>query len=382
MSGYTQKNNPRLIRGGKEYFDLVLKIINEAKHSVHLHVYIFDEDETGKRVAEALINAVQRKVRVYLLIDGYAASLSGPFIKKLQEGGVLFKLFEPIFHTKHFYFGRRMHHKVLVADAYHSIVSGINISDKYNDTDGKPAWLDWGLYTQGEIAVDLLKSCIRLWTRSVRKQRKLFDQEKLPESFPSEKCPIRVRRNDWVQRKTQITSSYFEMFRTAGSHITIMSSYFLPGIRFKQRLGRAARRGVKIKLILAGISDVRLSKHAERYIYRWLLRNNIEIYELQNTILHGKLASCDSEFVTLGSYNVNNLSAYVSLEINVDVKNKEFAEQVEKELNRIISAECRQITEKEFKKYHILKRMWQFTAYTVIRFLFFIFTFYFKQRNL
>src|SRR5688500_16203998 len=205
LQGYTQKNKPRLMRGGKEYFELVLKLIREAKHSIHLHVYIFDEDETGTRVAEALINAAQRKVRVYLMVDGYATSLSADFIKKLLESGVNFKMFEPIFHTKHFYFGRRMHHKLLVTDAFHSIVSGINISDKYNDTDGEPAWLDWGLYMQGEIALELLRTCLRLWTRSSGKARKLLALEQLPENLPAEKCLIRVRRNDWVQRKTQIT---------------------------------------------------------------------------------------------------------------------------------------------------------------------------------
>lgn len=383
LAGYTLQNTPQLVKGGKRYFDLLLELINGARQSIHFQVYIFDEDETGKIIAEALMKAAKRKVRVFLMVDGYGSTgLSGVFIEKMLEAGIQFKMFEPIFFTKYFYFGRRMHHKVVVVDALHSLVSGINISDKYNDTGDNPAWLDWGLYVQGEVAIELLKICIRIWTRSATRARKLFSFEKLPETLPQEKCMVRVRRNDWVRRLTQINSSYLEMFRKADSQIIVMSSYFLPGIIFKQRLGRAAKRGVKIKLILAGISDVHLSKHAERYIYRWLLSHNIEIYELQKTILHGKLATCDGEFVTLGSYNVNNLSAYVSLELNLEVRNKEFAVSVNKELERIIKEECIRITEEECRHFNFIQRISQFTAYTAIRLMYFIFTFYFKQRNL
>ena len=383
LAAYTLHNTPQLIRGGKKYFDLLLKLINTARQSIHFQVYIFDEDETGKMIAEALMLAAKRNVRVFLMVDGYGSTrLSAGFIEQILKAGIQFKMFEPIFFTKHFYFGRRLHHKVVVVDAQHSLVSGINISDKYNDTGDNPAWLDWGLYVEGEAAIELLIVCIRVWTRSASKARKLFSFEKLPETLPQEKCMVRVRRNDWVRRLTQINASYLEMFRKANSHIVIMSSYFLPGLIFKQRLGRAAKRGVKIKLILAGISDVNLSKHAERYIYRWLLRHNIEIYELQKTILHGKLATYDGEFVTLGSYNVNNISAYVSLELNLDVREKEFALSVDKELERIIKQDCIQITEKDCRHFNFIQRVSQYTAYTAIRFMYFISTFYFKQRNL
>jgi cardiolipin synthase len=87
-------------------------------------------------------------------------------------------------------------------------------------------------------------------------------------------------------------------------------------------LRNAARRGVSVKVILAGKSDIMLSKNAERYLYDWLLRKKIGIYEFQPTVLHAKITVCDSEIVTIGSFNVNNISAYASLELNLDVKHK------------------------------------------------------------
>src|SRR6478609_3181785 len=158
LRSYTTFNEVEILRGGRPYFSKLLELINQAEHSIHLQVYIFDEDATGNQVAEALINAASRGVTVFLLIDGYASkSLSENFRIRLKDAGVLFRWFKPIFKTNDFYFGRRLHHKVLVVDSYYSLVGGINISDKYNDTDDDPAWLDWALYSTGDISIELMK---------------------------------------------------------------------------------------------------------------------------------------------------------------------------------------------------------------------------------
>jgi cardiolipin synthase len=99
-------------------------------------------------------------------------------------------------------------------------------------------------------------------------------------------------------------------------------------------LSRAAKRGVKIRVIVAGKSDVMLSKNAERWLYDWLLRHNIEIYEYEPAVLHAKTAVFDSEWVTIGSYNINNISAYTSIELNVDIHSTVFAKEVEQDITR------------------------------------------------
>lgn len=381
-SGYTTHNSVKLVRGGQEYFQLLLNLIREAKHSIHLHVYIFDEDETGTLVADALIDAALRKVEVYLLFDGYASqNLSEPFIQKIFLAGIRYRMFEPLFLSSNFYFGRRMHHKVFVSDSFHSLVGGINISNKYNQWNDDPPWLDWALYAQGDISSELLKVLVRVWSRSHRKARKYFAAHP-PVRKVNEYCLVRIRRNDWVDRKIQITNSYFQIFRKARSNITIMSSYFLPGIRFRQKLVSASKRGVKIRLILAGTSDIKIAKHAERYIYRWLFKNNIEIFEYQTSVLHGKIACADNEWVTIGSYNVNNISAFASIELNLDVLDRSFALSLNDRLNEIIEKDCRHVTEADFNmNFTIRHRLLQWASYTVVRVLFYLFTFYFRQRG-
>ena len=150
---YTSRNKVKLIRGGKVYFDSLLQMINSATESIHLQAYIYDDDETGKQVAEALQAAAKRNVEVYLLTDGYASKvMSRSFINELQQSGIHFRFFNPLFKSRHFYFGRRLHHKVIVTDTRYAMIGGVNITNRYNDMPGEPAWLDFAIYIEGEAA--------------------------------------------------------------------------------------------------------------------------------------------------------------------------------------------------------------------------------------
>lgn len=377
----TKRNTVELIRGGRDYFSLLEKLIDQAKYSIHLHVYIFDSDATGTRIADALINAAARKVQVFLMVDGYGSGkMSRELKNRIYKAGIYFKIFEPLLRTRSFYFGRRLHHKLTVIDAKICLVTGINISDRYNDSEKNTAWLDWALCCEGEIAVEVMKVCSSLWTRSRKFRKKMLLAQELP-PLPDNHCEIRIRQNDWVQRKTQITTSYYKMLRNAESEVIIMSSYFLPGIIFRNMIRRATRRNVRIRLILAGLSDIRLAKNAERFIYRWLLRQGVEIYEYQKSVLHGKLATYDQKWVTAGSYNMNDISAFASMELNLDIADPDFAAAVHTRLNVIIENECRRVTEEHHKSsFNILNRFIQWLSYRTIRVLFYLFTFYFRQR--
>lgn len=379
IANYTLANKIQLLRSGTVYFDKLLDIIKHAKYTIHLQVYIFDEDETGQAVANELMDACKRGVEVYFMPDGYASqSLSQQFIQSLTNAGIHFRYFEPLLKSEHFYFGRRLHHKVTVVDSYYSLVTGINISNKYNDMPKQPAWMDWALYVEGDTSVQLNAICLQLWNKANNINRKPV--HKTVNKTIQEHCMVRIRRNDWVKRYNQISRSYIDMIRTSKSHITIMSSYFLPGWFIRKRLQKAAARGVNIKLILTGVSDVRLAKSAECYIYRWLYKNNIEVYEYNKGVLHSKLAVQDNRFVTIGSYNVNNISAYASVEMNLDVLDEHFAIATEKQLQKIIETDCTLITPEVYNsRYNIIKKSLQYLSYLTVRLLINISTFYFKQ---
>ena len=383
--GYTTLNKIKLVRGGRTYFDQLLTMIREAEQIIQLQVYIYDNDETGREVTSALIDAARRNVQVFLMADGYASQrLSAAFVRELEEAGVHFRFFEPLFKSRHSYFGRRLHHKVIVTDNRFAMVGGINISNHYNDLTNQPGWLDFALHMEGQIVHTLCRICQKIWQGYLPAERiSLCRENKHPLiPGPQEECQLRVRRNDWVMKRNQVSRSYIEMFRKANEQIIMMSGYFLPGPIIRKNMRKATARGVKIKLILAGMSDVMVAKNAERFMYNWLFRNGIEVYEYKPCVLHGKVAVYDRQWATIGSYNVNIISAYASLELNIDVNNSHFAGMLSNVLEKIIQDDCVLITKEDFQlRNGILNKLWDRLCYWFIRFLFYLFTFNFKQRD-
>jgi cardiolipin synthase A/B len=366
---FLHHNKVSLIQGGHSYFELLEEMIDDAAETIHLQTYIYDEDETGTTIANALIRAAKRNVKVFMLVDSYGSqALSGAFVEKLTEAGISFGTFQPMFKTKRFYLGRRLHHKVVVIDSMRCTVGGLNISNRYNDTAEGEAWLDWALYAEGEVALALEEVCI---SRLKHRPKKTSGA---PLKVPNV-CNVGVRVNDWVRRKHQIYGTYLRLFREANHELLIMSAYFLPGRRFRKNIEKAAKRGVKIKVVLTGSADVYLIKYAERYIYRWLFKNNIEVYEYRKNVLHAKIAVCDNRMMTVGSFNVNNLSAYGSIELNLEVENNHFAHHVRDRLEAIIRKDCIHVTEKDFNsQFNLLARAAHRWAYETFRFLFFLST--------
>ena len=165
------------------------------------------------------------------------------------------------------------------------------------------------------------------------------------------------------------------MLQRARKSITIMSSYFMPGRVIRKNLRAASKRGVRIRIIMTKVSDVVLAKSAERFFYPWLLRRNIEIYEYRQKVLHAKIATYDGNWVTIGSYNVNDLSAYASIELNLDVHDDGFSAVVNKSLDRIIERDCDRITTETL---HRSTRLWDTAfyrvAYSMVRLFLFVFT--------
>ena len=384
-SGYSFQNKIKLVRGGKPYFDEVIDMINQAREIIQFQVYIFDFDETGKAVSEALMAAARRKVQVYLMADGYASQkLPRSFIQEAEQTGIHFRFFEPLFKSRNSYFGRRMHHKVIVVDNRFALVGGVNISNHYNDLPDQPGWLDFALFMEGEVVHELCRVCEEIWNGYLPvKPVHLCNRKGVSFNFPStECCEVRVRRNDWITKKNQVSRSYIDMFRKAEDHIIMMSGYFLPGPVIRRNMKRAAARGVKIKLILAGMSDVMVAKYAERYMYNWIFRNDIELFEYKPCVLHGKVATYDKKWATIGSYNVNIISAYASLELNMDVNNPGFADMLDNTMEKIIQNDCVQVTKENFNSHNgIFNKIWELICYWFVRLLFYLFTINFKQRS-
>lgn len=381
--GYTSRNRVSLIRGGRPYFKLLHELIDKATQSIHLQFYIFLDDDTGNAVIRSLQEAAARGVAVYVQLDAYASrELSQKSVNAMREAGILVRWFEPLFKSRHFYLGRRLHHKAVVVDGLYSLVGGINICDRYNDLPVDPAWLDMAIYCEGEASYIVYHICRKMWNEEIREPAiawKGIDEasDRIPEL---ERTEVRVRQNDWVKRKVQIWSSYLEAFNKSEKELLIMCSYFIPGILYRRKLIQAVKKGVKVKVILAGISDIKMAKHAERFLYDWMLKSKIRIYEYQETVLHAKVATYDGSWATVGSYNVNNISAYASLELNLDIRNDGFARHTRQTLEEIIQLHCQEITRENYiSSTSFWRRVMQRVSYSFFNTVLKLFTFYFRQ---
>lgn len=379
------KNKIRLIKSGTSYFDLLIKIISQAKEIIHLQIYIFDDDYTGKLIIEALKIAAKNNVKIYVIVDGFASqNLPKGLIDNLKKEKIHFRFFKPFFKNNNFYFGRRLHHKMIVVDTKYALVGGINIADRYNDVEDINAWLDFAVYIEGPITNELNILCWKTWNGF--KANYVFNPSKIKNILfdftENDSALCKISRNDWVRNKNEISTTYKEIFENAEQEITIICSYFIPGTIIRKYIKIAIKNGVKIRLILANQSDVKIAKFAERWMYDWLLRNKIEIYEYQPTVLHAKMCVADNIFVTIGSYNINDISAYASIELNIDINDKKFANQVTHILDDIIAKDCILISKELYAKTNtIFKRLQNWVCYKIFIITLFLFTFYFKQRE-
>lgn len=352
-----------LVHSGADFFDTLEEIINTAQYILHFQTYIFEGDATGKRIANALIAAAKKGVKVFLVVDGFGSkNLSRELIAELINAGVHFRFFSPFFSTQNIYIGRRLHHKIVVADATVALIGGINIADKYKGTSSNAPWLDYAVLVKGDVCEQAHKICEQIWEKQFRSKFRL--KKSIPHKINADNL-VNFRQNDRLRNKSQICYGYARSIHNSKKSVTIVASYFLPGRSMRESLEIAAKKGVKIKIILSGISDIPLFRLATSYLYSYLHKHNIEIFEWQKSMLHGKMAVVDSRWTTIGSYNLNYLSAFGSIELNVEILNNDFAKSVEKHLSEIIKDGCIKIEGENLSNWKI--RIVGAIAYLLVR---------------
>jgi cardiolipin synthase A/B len=330
-----------LVHSGEDYFSRLERIILDSKSEIHIQTYIFDYDSIGKKIISALKEAASRNVKIYILLDGFGSfAFPKEVLNDLKQKGINIRYFSPFFSANSLYIGRRLHHKVIVSDSKIALIGGINIADKYYGTPTTPAWLDYAVQIQDEkIGLSLTELCTDIYYRKRRVSRKKIDSV----VYFNGNVSVSVLQNDWLKRKNEIYNAYLKSIGNAKKEIVIVGSYFLPGRKLVATLKKASRNNVKIKLILSGISDLPIARRAGCHLYSKLLRYNIELYEWKSSILHGKAAVVDNNWTTIGSFNLNNLSSFASIEMNVGINSVEFSNSYLAHLDQIM-AQCEKIT--------------------------------------
>jgi len=360
-----------LLRSGRSYFSACRKAIDEARSFIHFQTYIIDDDSTGRSMVRSLVRASKRGVRVYFLLDAYGGvSFSKELIRQVEEAGILFRQFSPGLISRDFQFSLRLHHKVLLIDGEQAIIGGMNVADRYHGRTGMKEWLDFAIHIRGPECAHVLFILKKLWNKAFIPRREKSREMVHNPVHHSNDLKVRILQNNWYRNKVEILKSYRSAIRHAQDHMIIFASYFLPGRNERKLLRNASRRGVDIKIVLAAESDAPMFKRATSFLYSFILRHNIKIYEYLPSNLHAKVATVDGAWSTIGSYNLNHLSDYGSIEMNADIFDNNFTGIFEELLLKIINKDCRQVTFAQNSKRNTwLHLLVDWSSYQAIRIL-------------
>ncbi|MCW5630563.1 MAG: cardiolipin synthase ClsB [Rhodoferax sp.] len=364
-----------LLQGGSELFPEMIRAIDGARREVRVETYIFHFDPSGERVATALEQAALRGVQVYLAMDGVGTPALPPsWARRFDDSGVQWRIFMPLGRLGVFIPSRwrRLHRKLCVVDAALAFCGGINILDDRHD----PAYgalqqprLDFAVRITGPLVQDALETMQRFWWR-MTVASELRDRE-LPAAWqalqermratlaerhgpsgdsgaaharpsPPHGPPGRGARADLVLRdnlrhRRRIERAYLRAIGAARHEIIIANAYFLPGARLRKALVLAARRGVRVRLLLQGRYEYFLQYHAARPVYGALLDAGVEIHEYATSFLHAKVAVVDTRWATVGSSNLDPLSLLLAREANVMVRDAAFARLLRQRLEHAMA---------------------------------------------
>jgi cardiolipin synthase A/B len=372
----------RLIEGGEAYFQAVIAAVDRARSQVQLETYIFDFHGAAAAVAEALERAALRGVRVWLVVDGVGTGrLPTEWSLRFERAGVTCRVYSPLGTLGLLIPSRwrRLHRKLCVVDGLQAFCGGINILDDWYDPHHGTLLaprLDFAVQARGALVQQVQETMTQLWWRlqAVRHVR----QHNFPEAFSSfrasglhlpwthaedafEPEQIKARAGlllrDNVLHRSQIERAYLKAIGMARHEIVIANAYFVPGRRVRAALIHAARRGVRVRLLLQGRYEYFMQYHAVRPVYGALLAAGVEIHEYTASFLHAKVAVIDPDndrpWATVGSSNLDPLSLLLAREANVVVADRTFAAQLHR---RLVQAMEEQSTPIDAAAY--LRRPW------------------------
>lgn len=321
---------------GDDYFKSLLRDIDQAREYITVEVYIFKDDVLGLEIAQHLLDAQNRGVRVQVIVDGLGSyQFQNRFSHLLADSGMSVKLYNPlpflhpfygklstyrkfqIFVTRALRLNKRNHRKIITLD-YHIMYTGsFNFSVEHTQLSHEKAWQDMGVRVTGPAVNYAVLNFKRSW--------------KLRDYFRFKKQMIGVQRIKWRQSPLRLSHTlfmkrfFYENFvrriNRAHSRIWFTSPYFIPKRRVIKALGRAARRGVDVRLLVSSKSDVKLFRTLQFFYFPYLIKAGVKVFQYTDTVLHAKNYIID-DWMTIGSTNLNHRSMLHDMEVDLVIQEK------------------------------------------------------------
>ncbi len=338
LSVTSDNNNVKLLINGDQKFPHLLEDLKNAQHHIHMQYYIYEDDDIGNEIGDILIDKVKQGVEVRFMYDDFGSkSLHKKFIKKLKEGGVevfpFYKIEFPVFMSRINY---RNHRKIVVIDSNVGYVGGINVSNKYINEAGYKNeffWRDTHIRLEGVSAMNLQFIFMTDWNFAAKQNlefsQKYFDYAGMKNTY-GEKL-VQACYSGADSSIPNIMYSLIQAIIISRKEVLITNPYFIPTRSFIDALKIASAAGVKVKLLVPGISDSWVTNSICKSYYAELLEEGIEIYRYQKGFVHSKTMVCDEMVSFVGTANLDERSFNLNFEVNATIYDKDFSKQLKEQ---------------------------------------------------
>lgn len=331
LGGQSQGNELVLFTNGDDAFTAMLRAIESARVRVWLEVYIFEPDPLGLRVLEALTAAARRGVEVKLLVDALGSQdLKDIHLAPLRAAGGGVAIFNPLRFRRGpgraLPFLLRDHRKILIIDDNHGFCGGMNVAVDYaGPTMGNNRFRDTHLLLSGPGVVHLADVFANGWEHATNERPTLWH----PGPPKHEGSHLQILGSDRFLGRRRIQRALHTAISRSERTAYLTTPYFVPPPKLLRALRHAARRGVDVQVLTAGISDVPIAAAAARHLYGTLLEDGVKIFELGTQTLHAKTAVVDGLYAHVGSFNLDPWSFERNLEVCAMTLDPGFAEALE-----------------------------------------------------
>ena len=328
------------LENGEGAYPSMLAAIEGAQSSIHLCTYLFDGDDTGKRFVAALARAADRGVEVRVIVDSLGEKYSRPTARELLKGSAVeFSRFLPL--RPGGYLNLRNHRKILVVDGALAFTGGMNIGDRHLVSVTVPLVRDLHFQVTGPAVADLQRTFLEDWRFA--KGEQLTGERYFPELPREGSALVRAVSDGPDKDFRKLHWIILGALSCARNQVTIVTPYFIPDRPLISALVTAALRGVSITMVLPELNNLPFVQWASRS-YLWeLLQRGVRIFAQPAPFVHTKFMVVDRSWSLIGSANLDPRSLRLNFELDLEVYDLEFAEQLQERCAVAVAA-SREIT--------------------------------------
>ena len=339
---------------GAQIFPSMLSAVRTAKHSINFEAYWFVDGQIGREFTEALAERARAGVKVNAILDALGTIDMGlDNLARLREAGVDVVKYHSIFWLDPRRYNHRTHRKLLIIDGRLAFIGGVDIADNWaGNADSSQHWRDNHYEITGPVVAQLQAVFMANWLKS--RGALLHGADYFPPLAGTGPCLAQALRSS--AGNANLDLMYLLAIASAQKTLRIQNPYFLPDELTRKELTSAARRGVKVEVIVPGkFINQKIVRVASKDHWPELIQAGVKIYEYQPTMVHVKLIVVDDIFVSVGSGNFDNRSIQLNDEANLNVLDRDFAAQ-QTRLFELDKKQSHEMTSDKTGGLHLLER--------------------------